>query len=95
MNKIKAYKLQDNGYDTVEANHKLGFSSDMRDFSVAHQMLKALNIKKVKLMTNNPRKINSLREFGLEVSREEHKVIPCETNLHYLNTKKNKLEHML
>ncbi len=94
-NKIKAYKLQDEGADTVEANEKLGFSADMRDYSICKPMLEYLGIKKIRLMTNNPVKVSSLEQFGLEVVER----IPLQTgaNLHntkYLQTKAGKLGHL-
>lgn len=96
INKLKAYKLQDEGYDTVEANLKLGFPEDMRSYDVASQILKALGIKKVNLITNNPRKIKGLEENGIEVVKR----VPIEIesnseNKFYLKTKKEKLNHML
>ncbi len=96
INKLKAYKLQDEGYDTVEANLKLGFPEDMRSYDVASQILKALGIKKVNLITNNPRKIKGLEENDIEVVKR----VPIEIesnseNKFYLKTKKEKLKHML
>jgi len=67
INKIKAYALQEKGYDTVEANHKLGFQTDLRDFGTGAQILRDIGVRKMKLMTNNPRKIVALEGFGLEV----------------------------
>ncbi|HIH72225.1 MAG TPA: GTP cyclohydrolase II RibA, partial [Thermococcaceae archaeon] len=95
-NKIKAYELQDRGFDTVEANKMLGFNEDERDFSVACQLLKALGVSKVKLLTNNPKKIKALEEFGIEVVE----VIPIfgevnEINRSYLEVKMLKLGHNL
>jgi len=95
LNKIKAYHLQDKGADTVEANEQLGFGADMRDYSILKPMLDKLGIKKVKLMTNNPRKIEALKEAGIDVVER----IPHETgrnphNAHYLETKKGKLGHL-
>ena len=96
LNKIKAYNLQDQGADTVEANERLGFGADMRDYSICKPMLAHLAIKQVKLMTNNPRKIKSLTELGIEVTER----IPLQTgqnphNAHYLATKAGKLGHMM
>ncbi|NJE08943.1 bifunctional 3,4-dihydroxy-2-butanone-4-phosphate synthase/GTP cyclohydrolase II [Thermococcus sp. M39] len=95
-NKIKAYELQDRGLDTVEANKMLGFNEDERDFSVAYQLLKALGVSKVKLLTNNPGKVKALEEFGIEVVE----VIPIfgevnEVNRPYLEAKMLKLGHNL
>ncbi|MCK5649137.1 MAG: GTP cyclohydrolase II, partial [Gammaproteobacteria bacterium] len=67
INKIKAYHLQDGGADTVEANEQLGFDADLREYDIAHDMLQHLKVKKIRLMTNNPRKVNALEEHGLEV----------------------------
>ena len=95
-NKIKAYALQENGLDTVEANHALGFPSDMRDYTAAAEILKALGIKKMRLLTNNPAKTTAMKANDLEVTE----VIPLEVkanyfNASYLNTKKEKLGHTL
>jgi len=96
VNKIKAYNLQDKGYDTVEANEKLGYSADLRDYGVGVQILLDLGVRKMKLLTNNPRKIVALEGYGLEVvERVPLKVPACEHNEKYLQTKKNKLGHML
>ncbi|MHB8125839.1 MAG: bifunctional 3,4-dihydroxy-2-butanone-4-phosphate synthase/GTP cyclohydrolase II [Desulfitobacteriaceae bacterium] len=96
MNKLKAYKLQEQGQDTVEANITLGFPADLRDYGVGAQILVDLGIKNVHLMTNNPRKIVGLDGYGLRVSKR----IPIEIasrpeNEYYLNTKKSKLGHYL
>ncbi len=96
MNKLKAYKLQEEGQDTVEANIALGFPADLRDYGVGAQILVDLGIKDVRLMTNNPRKIVGLEGYGLRVSER----IPIEIasrpeNEHYLDTKKSKLGHYL
>ena len=96
MNKLKAYKLQEQGQDTVEANIALGFPADLRDYGVGAQILVDLGIKDVHLMTNNPRKIVGLEGYGLQVSER----IPIEIasrpeNEHYLDTKKSKLGHYL
>jgi len=69
MNKIKAYQLQDFGYDTVEANKTLGFKDDERDYKIAAHMLKSLNIKSIKLMTNNPKKIKGLKKYGIKINK--------------------------
>ena len=96
LNKIKAYKLQDHGADTVEANEQLGFGADMRDYSICTLMLQHLNIKQLRLMTNNPRKVNALTEQGIEVVER----IPLQTgqnphNVKYLATKAGKLGHLM
>lgn len=96
LNKIKAYNLQDKGLDTVEANEKLGFGADMRDYSILKPMNEHLGIQRVKLMTNNPRKIDALQELGLPVvERIEHETGRNPHNAHYLETKKGKLGHLL
>lgn len=96
INKLKAYKLQEEGYDTVQANEKLGFAADLRDFTIGAQMLKELGIKKVRLLTNNPRKIVSLDESGLEVvERLPLEFMPKKDNERYLKVKAEKLGHML
>ncbi|WP_423897433.1 GTP cyclohydrolase II [Candidatus Pelagadaptatus aseana] len=96
LNKIKAYNLQDQGCDTVEANEKLGFGADMRDYSILKPMIEHLNIGQLKLMTNNPRKIKALQELGVDVvERLAHQPGRNPHNAKYLETKKGKLGHML
>ncbi|MCK8826898.1 bifunctional 3,4-dihydroxy-2-butanone-4-phosphate synthase/GTP cyclohydrolase II [Natroniella acetigena] len=95
-NKLKAYQLQDEGKDTVEANRELGFDDDMRDYGVGAQILSDLGLNKIQLMTNNPRKIVGLEGYGLEVTeRVAHQIEPNVVNKYYLETKKEKLGHML
>ncbi len=95
-NKIKAYHLQDEGKDTVEANIALGFQPDLRDYGIGAQILVSLGVSKMKLMTNNPKKIVGLEGYGLEVVERVPIVGPiCETNEKYLKTKKEKLGHLL
>ena len=96
INKIKAYKLQDHGRDTVEANLELGFPADLRDYGIGAQILVDLGIRKMRLMTNNPKKIKGLEGYGLEVVER----IPIEVgtrkeNYRYLQTKKSKMGHLL
>ena len=96
INKLKAYSLQDKGFDTVEANEMLGFPADMRSYDVAAAILKDLGVFKVNLMTNNPRKIDGLERYGIEiVNRVPIKMNHNEKNEFYLQTKKEKLGHML
>lgn len=96
LNKIRAYKLQDKGADTVEANEQLGFGADMRDYSILNAMLEHLGITKIKLMTNNPRKVKALQELGVDVV-ERLSLEPGRNphNAKYLATKKGKLGHLL
>lgn len=96
LNKLKAYKLQEEGFDTVEANLKLGFRDDLRDYGIGAQILRDLGVRKMRLMTNNPRKITGLKGYGLEVVE----VVPIEfppnpNNQKYMLTKKEKLGHWL
>jgi len=94
--KIKAYKLQESGLDTVEANEKLGFSADLRHYGLGAQVLKALGVQKMRLMTNNPVKIVGLGGYGLEVvERVPLEVASKSDNLKYLKTKKSKMGHLL
>ncbi len=96
INKIKAYHLQDNGADTVEANEQLGFDADLREYDIAHVMLSHLQVNKIRLMTNNPRKVSALEEQGLDVVERlpwKHGENPH--NSHYLSTKAGKLGHIL
>lgn len=96
INKLKAYSLQDKGFDTVEANEMLGFPADMRSYDVAAAILKDLGVSKVNLMTNNPRKIDGLERYGIEiVNRVPIKMNHNEKNEFYLQTKKEKLGHIL
>lgn len=96
MNKLRAYKLQEEGYDTVEANEKLGFGADLREYGIGAQILKDLGIKQMKLLTNNPRKIKGLKGYGLEVvDRVPIQMEAKEENENYLKTKHSKLGHLL
>lgn len=96
LNKIKAYHLQDDGADTVEANEQLGFGADMRDYSICGVMLAKLGIKALKLLTNNPRKVAAIEELGVLITER----IPIRTgqnphNQRYLDTKAGKLGHLM
>lgn len=95
INKIKAYNLQDKGRDTVDANIELGFHEDLRDYAIAADMLKQLGIKKVKLMTNNPDKVNQLQKYDIQVTeRVELEIDSNCSNKRYLSTKKERMGHM-
>ena len=96
LNKIRAYELQDAGADTVEANERLGFAPDMRDYGICLPMLEHLGIGEIKLMTNNPRKVKALEGFGVRVA--ERRPLEVALNAHnskYLATKAGKLGHLL
>ncbi|HLG22866.1 MAG TPA: bifunctional 3,4-dihydroxy-2-butanone-4-phosphate synthase/GTP cyclohydrolase II [Candidatus Manganitrophaceae bacterium] len=96
VNKLKAYGLQDGGRDTVQANLELGFKADLRDYGIGAQILVDLGLRKIRLMTNNPRKIVGIEGYGLEVvERVPIETTPHDRNVHYLRTKKDKLGHML
>jgi 3,4-dihydroxy 2-butanone 4-phosphate synthase/GTP cyclohydrolase II len=95
-NKIRAYELQDKGMDTVEANRRLGFPADLRDYGIGAQILVDLGIRKMRLMTNNPKKIVGLEGYGLEVTeRIPLELEACEFNSAYLQTKRDKMGHLL
>lgn len=96
LNKLKAYKLQDEGYDTVEANHKLGFSDDLRDYAIAAQIIKDLGIKSIILKTNNPKKIEGLEKYGIKIAgRKEIEIAANDVDKNYLKVKKEKMGHLL
>ena len=95
-NKIKAYSLQDKGYDTVTANEALGFPADLRDYGIGAQILCDLGLRRLRLITNNPRKVVGLGGYGLEITERVPLVItPNRHNARYLNTKKTKMGHIL
>lgn len=96
LNKLKAYELQDQGHDTVEANHALGFPADLRTFGVGAQILTDLGLEKIRVLTNNPKKIHGIEGYGLEITgREPIRSCAHKHNEKYLNTKKEKLGHIL
>ena len=95
-NKIRAYSLQDQGFDTVEANHRLGFEDDERDFQLGASVLKEMRIKNIKLITNNPSKVSTMSNYDINVvERIPLKVGQNKTNLKYLETKAKKSGHLM
>jgi len=96
VNKLRAYALQDGGHDTVEANEHLGFAADERDYGIGSQVLVDLGLRKLRLLTNNPRKYHALAGYGLEIAERVPIVIqPNPENKRYLDAKKEKLGHLL
>lgn len=96
FNKLKAYELQENGFDTVDANRELGFPDDMRDYKLAAEILKKLGVKSVRLMTNNPDKVDQVKKYGIEVSKREPLEIKSnEIDEYYLKTKVYRMGHKL
>ena len=95
-NKLKAYRLQDTGLDTVEANEKLGFAADLREYGLGAQILQYLGVRRMRLLTNNPKKIAGLNGYGLEVvDQMPLTTAPHSGNAKYLRTKRDKLGHIL
>lgn len=95
-NKIKAYKLQSKGLDTVEANHQLGFKPDLREYGIGAQILADLGLKEIEVLTNNPKKLVGLEGYGLKITKRiPIEIKPNELNIKYLKTKKNKMGHLL
>jgi 3,4-dihydroxy 2-butanone 4-phosphate synthase/GTP cyclohydrolase II len=96
VNKLKAYALQDAGKDTVEANEALGFKADMREYGIGAQILADLGLHKIRLITNNPRKIIGLEGYGIEVvKRVPIEIKPSQENIEYLRVKARKMGHLL
>lgn len=96
FNKLKAYELQENGFDTVDANRELGFPDDMRDYKVAAEILKKLGVKSVRLMTNNPDKVDQVEKYGIKViEREPLEIKSNEIDEYYLKTKVYRMGHKL
>jgi 3,4-dihydroxy 2-butanone 4-phosphate synthase/GTP cyclohydrolase II len=96
INKLKAYKLQEEGYDTLEANIKLGFKDDERDYGIGAQILRQLGVSKMRLMSNNPKKRTGLIGYGLEIVENVSLEVKRNThNAHYLKTKRDKMGHSL
>lgn len=94
LNKLRAYKLQEEGYDTVEANHRLGFKMDNRDYGIGAQILRDIGVKKIKLISNNPKKRTGLVGYGLEIVESVAiEITPNEHNIRYLTTKRDKMGH--
>jgi 3,4-dihydroxy 2-butanone 4-phosphate synthase/GTP cyclohydrolase II len=95
-NKIKAYNLQDQGLDTVEANHHLGFASDQREYGIAAQILRMLKVQQIRLLTNNPDKISKMAQYGIEILERVPLIThPTPDNIRYLTAKRDKLGHLL
>ena len=96
LNKIRAYALQDAGLDTVDANHRLGFETDEREFSPAAAMLKALGVITIKLMTNHPDKLGQLRKYGITIDKRVSLSLPANPHNHdYLQTKRVRTGHLI
>jgi 3,4-dihydroxy 2-butanone 4-phosphate synthase/GTP cyclohydrolase II len=96
VNKLKAYKLQEEGMDTVDANLALGYAPDLRDYGIGAQILTDLGLKKIRLLTNNPQKIIGLEGYGIRIAERVPLLIePNEFNKGYMNTKESKMGHLL
>jgi 3,4-dihydroxy 2-butanone 4-phosphate synthase/GTP cyclohydrolase II len=96
VNKIRAYELQEKGKDTVDANLELGFKEDLRDYGIGAQILVDLGVRKIQMLTNNPKKIVGLEGYGLTVTKRiPIEISPTESNTHYLKTKKERMGHIL
>ena len=94
LNKLRAYKLQEDGFDTVEANHKLGFKMDNRDYGIGAQILRDIGVKNIRLISNNPKKRTGLIGYGLEIVESVGiEITPNEHNIRYLTTKRDKMGH--
>ena len=95
-NKLRAYKLQEQGFDTVDANLELGFSPDKRDYGIGAQICRDLGLKNIRILTNNPKKVSRLEVYGIKITEQiELKAEPTKHNIDYLRTKKHRLGHML
>ena len=95
-NKLRAYKLQEQGLDTVDANIKLGFSADKRDYGIGAQICRDLGLKNIRILTNNPKKINRLEVYGIKIVEQIPLLAePSKHNINYLRTKKYRLGHIL
>ena len=95
-NKLHAYHLQERGLDTVDANLRLGFAADLREYGIGAQILKNLGVKSIRILTNNPKKLVGLEGHGLSITGREPLVMePCEFNEKYLQTKKDRMEHLI
>jgi len=96
MNKIRAYELQDSGLDTVEANERLGFEADLRDYRLPAEIMRYFGITRVRLLSNNPEKVAALENAGIEVAERAPIIVPpLDTTAEYLKTKREKLGHLL